>query len=367
MRLALFSLLMVLWSGLALAQDQTTQPTPDQAPAADQAPAPMATADDTEKRVLVIGDQLAGPMGNGLGRVIQNDDTANFAMFNRSNEGTGLARPEIYDWAAAIPKIVQDKNFSAAVVLIGINDRRDMRDASGATLKFGTPEWDTLYKARIDAVMDAFAAANIKVFWLGEPPMGDPALDADLQNITALIKERTEAKGGVFIDLRAPLLNTSGGYTDRGPDDTGADRRLREGDGVTFMKAGNNRLGLIVLTALKAGAAAPVPPVSPAAPPAVAPADVPAAQAPVAAASPPVDEQEGPIFGQEGVDNDTAANNSKVLTAGVEKDKAVQQAASASIIGIAAAKGSNAEALFTKGLAGPAPAGRFDDFSAKAN
>lgn len=369
MLLAVFSVLLVLWSGSAQAQELTQPAVPDQAPVetapADQtAPAGQtAPAEDASKRVLVIGDQLAGGMGSGLARMIQNDDQADFTVANRFNEASGLARPEIYDWAAAIPKMVQDKNFSAAVILMGLNDRRDMRDANGATLKFNTPEWDALYKSRIDAVIDALMAAQIKVYWMGEPPMGDPGLDADMQNITALIKDRVAAKGATFVDLRAPLANTSGGYADRGPDDTGQDSKLRQSDGVTFMRLGNNRLGQIALGALRNGADA----AAPAAPQASAPVDTapPVVQPPVAIVQPPVDE--GPIFGQEGVDTDTAANNSKDLTAGVEKDKAAQKAASASIIGVVAAKGSNAEALFTKGIAPPPPTGRFDDFTATAN
>ncbi|MBG1233126.1 SGNH/GDSL hydrolase family protein [Aestuariivirga litoralis] len=353
MRLAFFSLLLVLWSGLAFAQDQAATP-PTEAP-----------PDDT-RRVLIIGDQLAGGMGSGLARMAQGAGEP-VLVTNRFNESSGLARPEIYDWAAAIPKMIEGKNFTSALVLMGLNDRRDMRDANGAMLKFGTPEWDTLYKTRIDAVIDALAGQNIQVLWMGEPPMGDPALDADMQNVTALIKERVEAKGAGFVDLRTPFLGPNGGYAQRGPDDTGADRQLRESDGVTFMKVGNNRLGQAALQALKSGPAPPASPVvatpdvtAPAAPAQTPPAQTAAVPTPPAA---PVDDQ-GPIFGQEGDDNAVASTGSKDINAAVEKEKAIKKAASESIIGVAAAKGSSAEALFTKGIAPPPPTGRFDDFTA---
>lgn len=304
-------------------------------------------------RVLVIGDQMAGGMGAGLIRIAGGDTT--FQVINRFNESSGLARPEIYDWAAAIPKIADGKNIASAIVLMGLNDRRDIR-ITDKILKFGTPEWNTVYQQRMDAVIDALVAQHIKVFWMGEPPMGDPALDADMQNLTAIIKDRVEAKAAAFIDLRTPFLSPFGGYTDRGPDETGTDRRLRESDGVTFFKMGNNRLGQIALAAVKS--AGSVPPAAPNAPVVAPPVPL------VDVAPLPKPENNGPIFGQEGMEdfNVAATQGSKALTAAVAQDLAAKAAASASSIGIGAVRGSQAEALFTKGLAGLAPAGRFDNF-----
>ncbi len=307
---------------------------------------------DGVRRVLIVGDQLAGGMGAGLNRMTENDDTVE--VVNRFNETSGLTRPEIYDWAAAIPKMAEGKDFNTAIVLIGLNDRREMRDGD-KVLAFNSSEWVALYKQRIDAVIDALLAQKLQVFWMGEPPIGDAALDADMQALSALFKERVEAKGGKYIDIRTPFLGPDGKYTDRGPDDTGADRRLRESDGVTFFKVGNNRLGQIALAALNAAPQG----VEPSATPAVDASKVP--DAAVVAAVP--DSDQNPIIGQQGVDDTIVAKSTGQLAAAVADATVAKQAAASSFMGIAAAKGSNAEALFTTGLAGAAPAGRFDDFS----
>ena len=309
---------------------------------------------DGTRRVLIVGDQLAGGMGAGLTRMTENDDT--LEVVNRFNETSGLTRPEIYDWAAAIPKMAEGKDFTTAIVLIGLNDRRDIHDGD-KVLAFNSPDWVALYKQRIDAVIDALQAQHMQVFWMSEPVMGDAALDADMQALTSYVKERVAAKGATFVDIRTPFLGPDGKYADRGPDDTGADRRLRESDGVTFFKVGNNRLGQIALAALNA---APLGPMAAPAPDAATLPDA-AIGAPIAVAP---DADQNPIIGQQGMDDTVVANATVGLSAAVAGDKAARQAASDSIIGIAAAKGSNAEALFSTGLAGVAPAGRFDDFSA---
>jgi len=346
MRKLLFVFMVFLFPGIAAAQDQT--------PLIAAQPLDQQTQSDVQ-RILVIGDQMAGGMGAGISRMAESDGS--IQVVNRFNEFSGLSRPEIYDWAAAIPKMAENKSFTDAFVLMGLNDRRDMRGAD-KVLRFGTPEWTVQYAQRIDAVLDALSQQQIKVYWMGEPPMGDAGLDADMQALTALAKEHVTAKGGSFIDLRTPFLGLDGKYNERGLDDTGADRRLRESDGITFFKVGNNRLGQIALAALKGMA-----PISPA--PAV-PA-VPDVAVQVAPALPTPDEANvETLFAQQGVDGPVLAQGGGALANAVAADAATRAADKASSIGIGASKGSNADALFTTGIAAAAPAGRFDDFSVAA-
>ena len=302
---------------------------------------------DTQ-RILIVGDTMGGGMGAGLTRVIGNDPQ--YEVVNRFNEASALSRPDRYDWAASIPKIMDGKNFSIAVVLIGLNDRQDIRNDT-ARYTFNTPEWTVAYKANVDAVIDALLAQKVKVIWLGEPPMGDPAYDADMQIVTALQKERALAKGVTFVDLRAPFLGAGGAYSDRGPDETGADRRLRESDGVTFFKVGNNRLGQIVLNAIKNGTVTPV---------TASAADASAAvvQAPAA-----VDDGTGPVFAQEDQNGQALLHSGGDVVASVATQTANAAAVAASSIGIAAPAGSSAEKMFTLGISPTAPPGRFDDFT----
>ena len=321
------------WSNLAVAQDS--------------GPLIASPATDGPYRILIIGDSMGGGMGGGLTRMAANE--IGYQVVNRFNEASALSRPDRYDWAAAVPKMMEGKNFSAAVVLIGLNDRQDIRTAN-ARLTFNTPEWIAAYKTNVDTVIDALLAQKVKVIWLGQPPMGDPAYDTDMQIISALQKERALAKGVAFVDLRAPFLGPDGNYNQRGPDDTGVDQKLRQNDGVTFFKLGNNRIGQLVLAALKNGVAPPSAPLTP------DPALV--AVAPVI-----VDGATGPVFGQQDQNGQEVLHDGEDVVASVETQNANAAAIAASTIGVAAAAGSSGERLFTLGVAAPAPIGRFDDFS----
>lgn len=293
----------------------------------------------TTTRVLVIGDAMAGGLGAGITRMAQGDSS--FQIVNRFNESSAITRPEVYNWATAVPKIMDGKDFNAVVVLIGLNDRQDIRSASGR-LKFNTPEWIAAYQTNTDAIVSALMAQNVKVFWLGEPPMGDAAYDADMKLVTALQKARVVAKGATFIDTRPALANPDGSYMEFGPDDTGEVRKLRQRDGVTFLKQGNNKFGQFVLAAIKAGGVDS---------PAVVETPTPIALGPALGVQIP-----GPVFGQ------LDANGKEMLHDSADM---ITLTANESLPDIA--RSPAAETLFTVGNSDVAPAGRFDDFSFVAN
>jgi hypothetical protein len=302
--------------------------------------------DDTY-RILVIGDALAGGLGAGLSRMAEPE--TRFEIVNRFQETSGIARPEVYDWAESLLKIMEGKDFKAVVVLLGANDRQPIREGD-FRLVFNTPEWTAAYEAKIDQLLDVLNGAGVKVFWVSIPPMGDAKYDADMQILAALQKQEVQSKGQIYVDLRGAFLGPDGNYTDKGLDDTGEVRKLRSRDGVTFFKQGNNRFGQLLLAEIKRVVGAGQIETTPAFTPKV---DLP----------PPSAVAVVPMFGQKNVDGTSVtfqpdekliSELSRVLAGNI-----VVPAISRSDI----VPGSEAEKLFILGQAQSAPAGRFDDFS----
>jgi hypothetical protein len=316
-----------------------------------------AVEEERVMRILALGDAVGGGLGAGLSRMGEAD--GRYEVVIRFNEESGLARPEVYDWAAALPKILSSSDFDAVVVLIGINDRQMIREGN-LRHAFGSPEWLKSYARQLDRVLDALNAAKAKVYWVSIPPVRDPAYEADMRVITDLQRKHAEAKGAVFVDIRPAFLGSDGRYVESGPDDTGQIHRLRGRDGISFFKAGNNRLGQLVLQAIEAQAPA-VAAVQPTPPPDVQ-------QPPVQAARPTV---EAPIFGQAAFSGEALTirpenvNSGAVLVLAGDKAAASPQDVLVMLRGIAQ-PGSAAEALFTHGDAGKVPPGRADDFTLPA-
>jgi hypothetical protein len=300
--------------------------------------------------ILVIGDALAGGLGAGLTRMAEGED--NFEVTSRFNEESGIARPEVYDWNESLQKILDGKSYDAVVVLLGANDRQTIR-SDPMRFPFDTPGWTNAYKAQTDRILDTLGHAGVKIYWVSIPPMADPDYEAAMEVILAIQKERVEAKGGVFVDIRPAFLNPDGSYTNEGPDDTGTVRKLRARDGINFFKEGNNRMGQLVLAAIKrSGTEKPDRSRPTIATPGPAQPAIPA-------------EPEKPLFGQRGADGTEVSFRPKDFDASAIADLVKQGAFGtglAALQGIAQ-PGSAAEKLFVFGEAAPAPPGRADDFS----
>jgi hypothetical protein len=344
MRLRIVISVVALVAALAPAAAQTEAPQPEMGSQATEQAAPQPQPVAETYPILIIGDALAGGLGAGLARMAEAEPQ--YQVVNRFQETSGIARPEVYDWAASLPQIMDGKNFKAAVVLIGANDRQEIKDGD-ARYAFNTPEWRKAYSAQVARLLDALKPSGVKIFWVAIPPMGDAKYEADMLEVAGLQKQAVTAAGATYLDLRSAFLNPDGTYTDKGPDDTGEIRKLRARDGFTFFKQGNNRFGQLLLAAIEAEPA--VPAAAPATP-ATAPAQA-AASAAVA-----------PTFGQAAADGQEQTfqpDLAELASAPVPVQLTLKEPVSRSEV----MAGSNAEKLFVEGVLPPAPKGRFDDFS----
>ncbi len=365
--------LSVLSAGLALAQQEPlmgseASPLAPQVINPSQTVAPGLGGEDGVYRILVIGDGLAGGLGNGMMRMAEADPS--FEILNRFNESSGLARPEVYGWAAAIPKIVENSPIDAMVVLVGVNDRQGIRDGNIRHV-FKAPGWEKAYVAAVDKVLNSAKQAGAKTFWISLPPMSNALFDADMRYLNDLHRARVAAAGGHYVDVRPFFVGPDGAFVDRGPDDTGNDRKLRESDGIKFMKVGNNRFGQLVLGAVKALEASKAPAVAAATPAIVAAAPVVVAAVPTPAPAESITAVViPPSLGQAGLDGEDIAFRADVVQPIVKAPvsvavRTVAQIQSTDTVGstVRALPGSQAQRLFELGLTGSAPAGRFDDFT----
>ncbi|HWJ73492.1 MAG TPA: SGNH family hydrolase [Kaistia sp.] len=199
--------------------------------------------DADARRVLVIGDFVAGGLAWGLDQAFADDPK--LAVLDNTDGSSGLVRDDHYDWTASLPDLIDETRPDVIVVMIGINDRQPIRTGDG-NLAVRSDGWDAAYAARVERFVAALKASGKPVFWVGEPPMRSTDGSADMAFINTVFKEKAEAAGMRFIDIWDGFADEDGKFVSRGPDMDGQARQLRSGDGINFTKSGRRKLAFYV-------------------------------------------------------------------------------------------------------------------------
>jgi uncharacterized protein len=357
----------VLWgvAGFATAQEQPAAiPEPNEvvaqepaapapeaivvAPAQVHAPGERFGGDDGVFRFVVVGDTLARGLGAGLERLTELDPR--FEVVSRANDASGVARPEIYDWPAAIPKILRASKFDAVVAIMGVNDYRVIKTPE-AGFEPGTAEWVTRYKTNMDNILASARSNGARIYWITLPPMQNSEFDTQIQMISNLQRETVVTGNQILVDVRPALLTPEGTYMIGDIDEKGKARRLRAKDGINFSRQGNDYLANLVMAAIRKTEKVPELQSSK--------EDPLMAETQVAVALPTTT---SPLFGQQGIDDATVSFEADTLAKEVPQ-KITPDLSNAGKLGLRPARNSLAQRFYRTGEALGVPYGRFDDFS----
>jgi hypothetical protein len=204
------------------------------APAKPEVPkAPNAT------RLAVMGDSMATDIAAALERFYADDP--NLVIVPMTKGDSGFVRTDYYDWGKTVDEEIAKNSFDIAVMIIGINDRQTMK-ADGESFKSLTDGWTTLYRARLNAFVAKFRAANKPLIWIGLPPMSSASFSQAMNQISNYERLAVFAGGGEFLDIYDRFLDDSGKYSSFGPDLNGQRVRMRKDDGIHFAAGGADKV-----------------------------------------------------------------------------------------------------------------------------
>src|SRR6267154_1081483 len=290
-----------------------------------KAPPPTRKADSAPlTSVVVLGDSMADWLAYGLEQAAA--ESPDIGILRRHRTLSGLIRADVRsdprgdypDWPQAAREILNADKANFIVMMIGLNDRRSIKEkaptraaasgpagAAGApaaaavappaaankerdaelgepppgeapggtaepepatpgmiTHEFRSEKWTELYIRRIDETIAALKARNVPVLWVGLPPVRNTKAAADLSYLNDLFRSRAEKAGVTYIDTWDGFVDESGRFVMQGPDFEGQIRRLRSSDGTHFTQAGARKLAHYVEREIQRGLMANATPVS---------------------------------------------------------------------------------------------------------
>ena len=153
----------------------------------------VATARHAGPPSLTVGAYLNVLLAQGLSEAFA--DKPEVVILRKARENSGLVRDDYFDWVKAAHDLVAGPDkIDVAVMMIGSNDRQQIRDGAG-TADLQTPRWKELYAARVEAIADLFRDKKIPLIWVGLPIMKSERLSADMAEFNEIYRDKRRQGG----------------------------------------------------------------------------------------------------------------------------------------------------------------------------
>ena len=190
---------------------------------------PAIAANET-RTVALAGDSM---MAVGLSSTIlrQAPHYKDLAFLHAFKSGTGLARPEVFNWQLEYPAMLKDARPNFVLVAIGANDGQGFVE-DGVVYPFASEGWKRIYQRRVQAYLDMLSANGATVVWLGLPPMKSDSYDARIALINRIDYSVVSASPhAIWVGTAGLVGDGNERFRDFGVID-GKTARLRQPDGI---------------------------------------------------------------------------------------------------------------------------------------
>jgi uncharacterized protein len=220
---------------------RTSRPTKPAVRQAAPTPPPEPEIEKLEnaRKVLVVGDFLAGGLADGLEESFSK--SPGVVVVERSNGSSGLVRDDYYDWPGQLPGILDEVQPDIVVVQLGSNDSQQMRTESGRA-EVRSEAWIAEYEKRTDSIIRMVRDRNKPLIWVGLPSFNFTSMSADMVALNGIYKKQVEQAGGEFVDIWDGFVDEDGKFIFTGSDINGQQARLRGSDGINMTKAGRRKM-----------------------------------------------------------------------------------------------------------------------------
>ncbi|CAN7504977.1 DUF459 domain-containing protein [Rhizobium sp. LjRoot98] len=207
-------------------------------------PAPVVVEKlETAKKVLVVGDFMAGSLGDGLKTAFET--TPGIVIETRANGSSGLVREDYFNWPENLPAYITETKPALIIISLGANERQQMAIGSEKE-KFRTDSWLAEYTRRTGAFAALARKDKTPLLWVGMPPFQSTSMTADMVTLNGIFRTETEKVGGTFVDIWDGFVDEDGKFVMTGSDINGQQVRLRGSDGINLTKAGKRKLAFYV-------------------------------------------------------------------------------------------------------------------------
>jgi lysophospholipase L1-like esterase len=189
------------------------------------------------RTVALVGDSMmaVGLSDNLLRGIARHKELRAIRAFRA---GTGLSRPDTFDWMAQYPQMLGESKPDAIIVAIGANDGQSFVQ-DGKVLEFGSDAWVAAYRDRLNRFVDLLTKDGAQVIWIGLPPMRIAKYDARMSLINRLAYDTVSQREHVtWWNAGTLIADPQGQFREYAQRPDGSSIRLRAGDGIHLSEDG---------------------------------------------------------------------------------------------------------------------------------
>jgi hypothetical protein len=187
-------------------------------------------ADGSGRVLALAGDSM---MAVGLAPTLGRDlaTNPNFHVLKAYRSGTGLARPEVFDWIQQYPVMLAGTQPQLVICAMGANDAQNVQIGK-AVLEFGSAEWDAYYRGRLSAYLAMLGSRPVRILWVGMPLMKEKKFSLKMQHMNQLIQAEIAGRPNVTWLDPNPALGYSKGFEQYRANARGKMIKMRADDGI---------------------------------------------------------------------------------------------------------------------------------------
>lgn len=202
-------------------------------------------------QIALVGDSM---MAVGLAPVLRRAlaKEENVTVIRAYRSGTGLGRPDVFNWMEEYPKMRGVQKPHIIICAIGANDAQGFQ-IDRTVYAFGTPQWNAVYAERVRNFLNLLGQDGARIIWLGMPVMREPSFSKRMMAVSALTKSVvTEYPQVTWLDPN-PFINDAGtSFTQFRFNQKGQMIRLRGDDGIHLSDDGAAYLVPAILSWIQA-------------------------------------------------------------------------------------------------------------------
>ncbi len=187
-------------------------------------------------RVLFAGDSLMESLGSQVEPALAQH--LHWHCLPIGKKSTGLCRPDVYNWPVVLENNLRTFRPHLVVMWVGTNDNQNIYgEKTGGLL---TPAWKNAYHRKMLAIITLCRKHHARLIFMGPPTVGKPGDDAQLAQISEVMRVVCRHHQVPFLDVRPIFADKQGGYVQRLADRNGQWVDIRTRDRVHITSAGNN-------------------------------------------------------------------------------------------------------------------------------